>query len=81
MSKLLKYLPPERVLTPEEVLALADVDDLGLLLATAARRRDHGHGSVVSYSRKVFIPLTNCVVTSATTAPSRRRPLRKACRT
>ncbi|MGZ3306976.1 MAG: 5-amino-6-(D-ribitylamino)uracil--L-tyrosine 4-hydroxyphenyl transferase CofH [Xanthobacteraceae bacterium] len=58
MSKLLKYLPPERVLTPEEVLALADVDDLGLLLATAARRRDHGHGSVVSYSRKVFIPLT-----------------------
>ena len=58
MSKLLKYLPLERVLTPEEVLALADVDDLGLLLATAARRRDHGHGSVVSYSRKVFIPLT-----------------------
>ena len=58
MSKLLKYLPPERVLTPAEVLALADVDDLGLLLATAARRRDHGHGSVVSYSRKVFIPLT-----------------------
>ena len=28
------------------------------LLATAARLRDAGHGNVVSYSRKVFIPLT-----------------------
>ncbi len=28
------------------------------LLAAAARLRDQGHGSLVSYSRKVFIPLT-----------------------
>src|SRR3954451_13040178 len=58
MSKLLKNLSPGRQLTAEEALALADVDDLDPLLRASARRRDHGHGSLVSYSRKVFIPLT-----------------------
>ncbi|MDX1514635.1 MAG: 5-amino-6-(D-ribitylamino)uracil--L-tyrosine 4-hydroxyphenyl transferase CofH, partial [Gammaproteobacteria bacterium] len=32
--------------------------DVGELMATAAMIRDRGHGSVISYSRKVFIPLT-----------------------
>jgi FO synthase len=58
MSKLLKNLSPERQLTADEALALVDVDDLDLLLQAAGRRRDEGHGSSVSYSRKVFIPLT-----------------------
>src|SRR6476660_6089192 len=58
MSKLLKNLPPARRLMADEALALAGVDDLDLLLQASARRRDHGHGSLVSYSRKVFIPLT-----------------------
>jgi FO synthase len=58
MSKLLKDLPPERQLEADEALALVDVDDLDLLLRAAGRRRDEGHGSLVSYSRKVFIPLT-----------------------
>ncbi|MEA2967952.1 MAG: synthase [Alphaproteobacteria bacterium] len=58
MSKLLKDLPPERQLAADEALALVDVDDLDLLLRAAGRRRDEGHGSLVSYSRKVFIPLT-----------------------
>src|SRR3954471_6070294 len=58
MSKLLKNLPPTRQLGAEEALALAGVDDLDLLLPASARRRDYGHGSLVSYSRKVFIPLT-----------------------
>src|SRR3978361_454813 len=31
---------------------------LPALMAEAARLRDLGHGQVVSYSRKVFIPLT-----------------------
>ncbi|TCR65644.1 5-amino-6-(D-ribitylamino)uracil--L-tyrosine 4-hydroxyphenyl transferase CofH [Bosea sp. BK604] len=31
---------------------------LSALIAAAARLRDHGHGDLVSYSRKVFIPLT-----------------------
>src|SRR6476661_1262290 len=58
MSKLLKNLPPARRLMADEALALAGVDDLDLLLQASARRRDAAHGSLVSYSRKVFIPLT-----------------------
>ncbi len=39
-------------------IALADETDLGPLLAAAAELRDRGHRNVISYSRKVFIPLT-----------------------
>ena len=46
-----------RNLSREQALALVDCD-LAPLLRAAARRRDAGHGSIVSYSRKVFIPLT-----------------------
>lgn len=45
-------------LAPEEVTALADCDDLSALMEIAAALRDRGHGARVSYSRKVFIPLT-----------------------
>ena len=38
--------------------AFAASDDLDALMATAAKLRDEGHGRLVSYSRKVFIPLT-----------------------
>src|SRR5262249_25442554 len=41
----------------EQALALVACP-LEELLRAAARRRDAAHGSVVSYSRKVFIPLT-----------------------
>src|SRR5262249_52290105 len=41
----------------EEALALVDYA-LASLMRAAARRRDAAHGSIVSYSRKVFIPLT-----------------------
>ena len=41
-----------------EALALADCNDLLALMRTAAALRDKGHGANVSYSRKVFIPLT-----------------------
>jgi len=44
-------------LSCEEAGALVDCE-LGTLLHAAARRRDAVHGSVISYSRKVFIPLT-----------------------
>src|SRR5438477_4449511 len=33
-------------------------DDLARLMEVAARQRDLGHGAIVTYSRKVFIPLT-----------------------
>ena len=45
-------------LQPDEALALASCDDLELLGAAAGRLRDQGHGPRVSYSPKVFIPLT-----------------------
>ncbi|MBM3571939.1 MAG: radical SAM protein, partial [Alphaproteobacteria bacterium] len=39
-------------------LALAACDDLPSLMEIAAALRDQGHGRLISYSRKVFIPLT-----------------------
>ena len=45
-------------LSAEDVFALLEVDDLPALMEVAAELRDQGHGSIVSYSRKVFIPLT-----------------------
>jgi FO synthase len=44
--------------TDAEALALADCDDLAAMMQAAAALRDQGHGSNISYSRKVFIPLT-----------------------
>jgi FO synthase len=41
-----------------EALALAAVADPRVLTPAAAALRDAGHGGLVSYSRKVFIPLT-----------------------
>ena len=45
-------------LSPARALALADCADLDALTAAAARIRDMGHGNIVTYSRKVFVPLT-----------------------
>jgi FO synthase len=45
-------------LSVEEAHALAACDDLPALMAAAAAVRDAGHGRNVSYSRKIFIPLT-----------------------
>ncbi|QBD83329.1 7,8-didemethyl-8-hydroxy-5-deazariboflavin synthase subunit CofH [Ktedonosporobacter rubrisoli] len=45
-------------LTDEEALSLAAFSDLAPLLATAAQLRDQAHQQRISYSRKVFIPLT-----------------------
>ena len=48
----------ERSLHADDVFALLDDDDLPAMMAVAAELRDRAHGCVVSYSRKVFIPLT-----------------------
>jgi FO synthase len=45
-------------LAAEDALALAECEDLPALMHTAAALRDAGHGGLVTYSRKVFIPLT-----------------------
>ena len=55
----LKALGPlAEALTDEQALALAEVHDAAALISLAAELRDRGHGPVVTYSRKVFIPLT-----------------------
>jgi FO synthase len=51
-------LPLDRRLSRDEALYLIDVPDLANLLQAAARRRDAAHRDLVSYSRKVFIPLS-----------------------
>jgi FO synthase len=47
-------LPDDR-----DALSLADETDTRALAAVAARLRDRGFGNLVTYSRKVFIPLTH----------------------
>jgi FO synthase len=37
----------------------ADATDLAAIMAAASRLRDDAHGRTITYSRKVFIPLTN----------------------
>ena len=44
--------------TSADAALLADCGDVDRLMDAAATLRDEGHGDVVSYSRKVFIPLT-----------------------
>jgi FO synthase len=54
----LNDFPHDRNLTRDEALRLATVGDLDPLLRAASERRDRAHGTLISYSRKVFIPLT-----------------------
>src|SRR5438046_6622325 len=58
ITAILKRAETGARLSAAEALALAEFDDLGALLPVAAALRDAGHGNLVSYSRKVFIPLT-----------------------
>jgi len=51
-------LAPDRRLSADQALALAQLDEIGELMRAAAARRDHAHGGVITYSRKVFVPLT-----------------------
>jgi FO synthase len=46
-------------LSADAAVALADAGDLPALMSRAAASRDAGHGDLISYSRKVFIPLTH----------------------
>ncbi|MCC6171557.1 MAG: 5-amino-6-(D-ribitylamino)uracil--L-tyrosine 4-hydroxyphenyl transferase CofH [Gammaproteobacteria bacterium] len=49
---------PSGALSRDAVLALADESDLGSMMSAAAALATEGFGRRVSYSRKVFIPLT-----------------------
>ncbi|MEH6518395.1 MAG: 5-amino-6-(D-ribitylamino)uracil--L-tyrosine 4-hydroxyphenyl transferase CofH [Halioglobus sp.] len=54
-TRLLTGEPPSR----EVALSLAQVSDVAALADVATELRDRGHGNIVTYSRKVFIPLTH----------------------
>jgi FO synthase len=66
----------------DEAIALARVNgpEFGALLSTASLLRDRGWGRTVTYSRKVFIPLTNlcrdhcryCIFAVSPTSPAAR---------
>jgi FO synthase len=66
-------------LSPEEAMALADYDDLARLTAIAERLCLAGHGERVTFSKKVFIPLTKlcrdvCHYCTFARAPSKKGP-------
>src|SRR3977135_2030304 len=58
MISALRNLPHDRRLTAKEAAKLVHIADIEPLLEAAGARRDAAHGPCVSYSRKVFIPLT-----------------------
>ncbi len=49
----------ERRLSDAEALRLADATDVDALMRQAAALRDAAYGPIVTYSRKVFVPLTH----------------------
>ena len=51
-------VPLNRRLSPDEANELVELVDVTGLLSVAAKRRDAAHGDLVTYSPKVFIPLT-----------------------
>jgi FO synthase len=57
-ATILKLAEAGERLSEADALALAECEDLPALTRVAAGLRDTGHGNLVSYSRKVFIPLT-----------------------
>jgi len=58
MISFLAEFPLESRLRRDQAEALAEAPLSNALLDAAARRRDAAHGALISYSRKVFIPLT-----------------------
>src|SRR3954447_358259 len=58
LGKIIDRAAAGAILCTADALALAEADDLVSLMRAAAELRDRGHGDLVSYSRKVFIPLT-----------------------
>lgn len=59
LDALLQDVQQGRQLSEVEALELAGVADTARLASIAANLRDQGHRGLVTYSRKVFIPLTH----------------------
>ena len=58
-QELLDQVSRGNVLSDEEALTLSAATDNQALMAVAASLRDQAHQNSISYSRKVFIPLTH----------------------
>ena len=56
---MLQQFNSQTAISREQALFLADVDDTAALAAIACKMRDHAHRNVITYSKKVFIPLTH----------------------
>lgn len=68
----------EKPLNGAELESLANFDDLDALMARARAKRDEAFGDAITYSRKVFIPLTQlcrdvCSYCTFAKAPKRMR--------
>ncbi len=61
-------------LSAGEAVALIEADDLGLLLEAAGELRDRAKGRAVSYSPKVFLPVTNLCRDRCTYCTFRKDP-------
>ena len=59
MGRLLKRVCEGHPVGSEDVAELARQTDLARLIRLAGKLRDAGHGDLVSYSKKVFLPLTH----------------------
>ncbi len=59
MGRFLKQVAEGQRIGPEQAAELARQTDLARLTAVAGELRDAGHGPLVSYSKKVFLPLTH----------------------
>ncbi|MFP6814081.1 MAG: 7,8-didemethyl-8-hydroxy-5-deazariboflavin synthase CofG, partial [Pseudomonadales bacterium] len=59
IDELQQLSEPGALPTPEQALALADEPDTAALASIAATVRDRGFHNIVTYSKKVFIPLTH----------------------
>ena len=61
-------------LSAQEAVALIECDDLDLLLEAAGELRDRAKGRDVTYSRKVFLPVTNLCRDRCTYCTFRKDP-------
>ena len=57
-AEVLRRALPGRLVSREEARALAEAASLDELLEAASEVREQGKGKTVSFSKKVFIPLT-----------------------
>ena len=56
---MLEQIGTETAISRDQAISLAELDDTAALAHLACQMRDKAHGNVITYSKKVFIPLTH----------------------